>query len=103
HRGQEQPARRQRPLRRLVHVTARVPRQHALRHVLGQWIHGTAPRSVGVPAPMTRTGPRTWGRIAALVAAALVGASTVVVVSQVTRPNPVAPPLTSIDIGFAQD
>lgn len=52
---------------------------------------------------MTRNGPRIWGRIAALVAAAVVGAVTVVVVNQVARSNPVAPPLTSIDIGFAQD
>jgi len=44
---------------------------------------------------------RTWSRIGALVAAALVGAVTVFCLTP--GPRSVAPPLTATDVGFAQD
>jgi uncharacterized protein (DUF305 family) len=44
---------------------------------------------------------RTWSRIGALVAAALVGAVTVFCLTP--GPRSVTPPLTATDVGFAQD
>ncbi len=44
---------------------------------------------------------RTWSRIGALVAAALVGAVTVFCL--MPGPRSVAPPVTATDVGFAQD
>jgi uncharacterized protein (DUF305 family) len=44
---------------------------------------------------------RTWSRIGALVAAALLGAVTVFFLTP--APRSVAPPLTATDVGFAQD
>jgi uncharacterized protein (DUF305 family) len=44
---------------------------------------------------------RTWSRIGALVAAALVGAVTVFCLTP--GPRSVAPPLSATDVGFAQD
>ncbi len=70
-----------------------------LRDVLGQRLHDTAPRPVGVPATMTVR--RALRALAMAVVAAVAGA--VLCAAVIDRDHPRPPVLSALEIGFAQD